>query len=111
MEWSGGIFLKVRAAVNGLEGRPLGSSNRSPFGAWLYGIAHNHVVSFHRRAASRGPASGLHESVRDERRWDQPTQLDERDAVYGTRHKDDSSATPDRTQDCASSLAKAEGPR
>lgn len=65
------IFLKVLGAIDGFEWRPLGSSNRSPFGAWLYRIAHNHVVSFHRRAASRGPASELHESVRDERRGPQ----------------------------------------
>ncbi len=65
------IFLKVIGAVRGFEWRTLGESGRSPFGAWLFRIAHNHVVSFHRRAATRGPASELSEAIRDERRGPQ----------------------------------------
>jgi RNA polymerase sigma-70 factor (ECF subfamily) len=44
------IFLKVMGAVDGFEWRDLGAGDRSPFAAWLFRIAHNHVVSFHRRA-------------------------------------------------------------
>lgn len=43
------IFVKVLGAVDGFEWRDIGSE-RSPFAAWLFRIAHNHVVSFHRRA-------------------------------------------------------------
>jgi RNA polymerase sigma-70 factor (ECF subfamily) len=39
-----------------------------PFAAWLFRIAHNHVISFHRRSVTRGPAAELSESIRDERR-------------------------------------------
>ena len=65
------IFLKVLGAIDGFEWRPLGNSERSPFAAWLFRIAHNHVVSFHRRAAVRGPSLELSESLRDERRGPQ----------------------------------------
>ena len=60
------IFVKVLGAIGGFEWRPLGESARSPFGAWLFRIAHNHVVSFHRRA--RPPAAELTDAIRDERR-------------------------------------------
>jgi len=65
------IFLKVIGAIEGFEWRPLGDSDRSPFRAWVFRIAHNHVVSFHRRAATRGPTSELSETLRDERRGPQ----------------------------------------
>ncbi|MEZ4501793.1 MAG: sigma-70 family RNA polymerase sigma factor [Dehalococcoidia bacterium] len=65
------IFLKVIGAIEGFEWRPLGDSDRSPFRAWVFRIAHNHVVSFHRRAATRGPSAELSESLRDERRGPQ----------------------------------------
>lgn len=65
------IFLKVIGAIEGFEWRPLGNSERSPFRAWVFRIAHNHVVSFHRRAATRGPTSELSETLRDERRGPQ----------------------------------------
>jgi RNA polymerase sigma-70 factor (ECF subfamily) len=44
------------------------SEQRVPFAAWLFRIAHNHVISFHRRSATRGPAAELSEAIRDERR-------------------------------------------
>jgi RNA polymerase sigma-70 factor (ECF subfamily) len=65
------IFLKVIGAIEGFEWRPLGESERSPFRAWLFRIAHNHVISFHRRAAARGMSTELSESLRDERRGPQ----------------------------------------
>ena len=39
-----------------------------PFAAWLFRIAHNHVISFHRRAATRGPSAELTEAIRDDSR-------------------------------------------
>ena len=65
------IFLKVLGAIDGFEWRPIAGGTRSPFGAWLFRIAHNHVVSFHRRAATRGPSLELSETIRDERRGPQ----------------------------------------
>lgn len=65
------IFLKVIGAIEGFEWRPLGESERSPFKAWLFRIAHNHVVSFHRRSAARGSVAELSETLRDERRGPQ----------------------------------------
>jgi RNA polymerase sigma-70 factor (ECF subfamily) len=72
------IFLKVLGAIEGFHWQPAerapgqegsGSGNeRIPFGAWLFRIAHNHVVSFHRRAATRGPALELTEGIRDAQR-------------------------------------------
>ena len=62
------IFLKVLGAIDGFEWRPLGSSQRSPFAAWLFRIAHNHVASFHRRAATRGTQTELSDAIADERR-------------------------------------------
>lgn len=65
------IFLKVMGAIEGFEWRVLGESERSPFRSWLFRIAHNHVISFHRRAAARGATSELSETLRDERRGPQ----------------------------------------
>lgn len=69
------IFLKVLGAIDGFEWRDLGVADdgtaRSSFAAWLFRIAHNHVISFHRRAAARGPSAELSESIRDERRGPQ----------------------------------------
>lgn len=89
------IFLKVFRAIEGFQWRtgtpatpqgtpaeasgseapsetpqaPSGAGEqRVPFAAWLFRIAHNHVISFHRRAATRGPAAELSETIRDERR-------------------------------------------
>jgi len=65
------IFLKVIAAIEGFEWRVLGESERSPFRAWVFRIAHNHVVSFHRRAAARGPSAELSETMHDDQRGPQ----------------------------------------
>ena len=65
------IFLKVIGAIEGFEWRVLGESERSPFRAWVFRIAHNHVVSFHRRAAARGPSAELSEAMHDDRRGPQ----------------------------------------
>ena len=65
------IFLKVIGAIEGFEWRVLGESERSPFRAWVFRIAHNHVVSFHRRAAARGPLAELSETMHDDRRGPQ----------------------------------------
>lgn len=62
------IFLKVMGAIEGFEWRTLGDSERSPFRSWLFRIAHNHVVSFHRRAAARGATTELTDSLPDDRR-------------------------------------------
>ncbi len=62
------IFIKALRAVGGFEWRDLGSSDRSPFGAWLFRIAHNHVASHHRRAAVRGPMFEVPEWIPDEDR-------------------------------------------
>jgi RNA polymerase sigma-70 factor (ECF subfamily) len=62
------IFIKALGAIGGFEWRDLGSSERSPFGAWLFRIAHNHVASHHRRAAVRGPSFEVPEWVPDEDR-------------------------------------------
>lgn len=83
------IFLKVFRAIEGFQwratgppatgaadpdgpppadpppGEPDGQEPRVPFAAWLFRIAHNHVISFHRRAATRGPLAELTESIRD----------------------------------------------
>ncbi len=76
------IFLKVLSAIDGFQWQPAARADgpdarvdgrgdqeeRIPFGAWLFRIAHNHVVSFHRRAATRGPVSELSETLRDHQR-------------------------------------------
>lgn len=89
------IFLKVFRAIEGFQWRPAGESpahagaatpqpsdpssgaippegavreQRVPFAAWLFRIAHNHVISFHRRSATRGPTGELTDAIRDERR-------------------------------------------
>jgi RNA polymerase sigma-70 factor (ECF subfamily) len=68
------IFLKVLGAIDGFKWQPIegaeggAGQGRIPFGAWLFRIAHNHVVSFHRRAATRGPVGELSDAIRDSRR-------------------------------------------
>ena len=67
------IFLKVLGAIEKFEWRSLGTAEqqRSPFAAWLFRIARNHVVSFHRKNAVRGQTTELSESIRDQQRGPQ----------------------------------------
>ncbi len=71
------IFLKVLGAVDGFEWRDIGAGERSPFAAWLFRIAHNHVVSFHRRATVHrrvvkdDPGAEVPDWIADERRGPQ----------------------------------------
>ena len=74
------IFLKVLGAIDGFQWQPATDSagqriERVPFGAWLFRIAHNHVVSFHRRTALRGTTAELDERIRDHTRG--PAELTE----------------------------------
>ena len=64
------VFLKVVEAIEGFEWRPIGTSEsgRSPFAAWLFLIARNHLISFHRKAVTHGQTAELCESILDERR-------------------------------------------
>ncbi|MDA0815848.1 MAG: RNA polymerase sigma factor [Chloroflexi bacterium] len=66
------IFLKVMRAVSGFEWRPLplgaDGGERSPFRAWLFRIARNHVVSHYRRNASRPTAGEVPDWIEDDRR-------------------------------------------
>ncbi|MEX2372519.1 MAG: RNA polymerase sigma factor [Dehalococcoidia bacterium] len=82
------IFLKVMRGVARFEWRPLpvrgsgpaplgsqvgevGSAveeDRSPFRAWLFRIARNHIISHYRRTASRPTAGEVPEWVQDEHR-------------------------------------------
>lgn len=75
------IFLKVMGAIDGFRWRGAGGADGSagsgrdggqiPFGAWLFRIAHNHVISHHRRTAARGAAAELSEDLADQRRGPQ----------------------------------------
>jgi RNA polymerase sigma-70 factor, ECF subfamily len=89
------IFLKVMRAIGGFEWRPLppprfpnegkaggktgkGSSvdgreedERSPFRAWLFRIARNHVVSHYRSTSARPTAGEVPDWIEDDRRGPQ----------------------------------------
>ena len=66
------IFLKVMRAVGKFEWRPLplgeDGEERSPFRAWIFRIARNHVVSHYRRTASRPTSGEVPEWIQDESR-------------------------------------------
>ena len=66
------IFLKVMRALGGFSWRPLpvgeDGEERSPFRAWLFRIARNHVVSHYRRTSSRPTAGEVPEWIEDDRR-------------------------------------------
>jgi len=80
------IFLKVMRGIDGFEWRPLAAGGpagdaggtpggdetdrqeaRSPFRAWLFRIARNHVVSHYRSASLRGTSGEVPEWLPDER--------------------------------------------
>lgn len=69
------IFVRILSSVDRFQWRPLGG-DRSPFAAWIFRIAHNHLVSIYRRAAVRPRSAPLSESIPDERRG--PEELAER---------------------------------
>ena len=70
------IFLKVMHSIDGFQWRPLGRSEsslggsdeeeRSPFRAWLFRIARNHVISHYRRQSTRKSVGEVPEWLPDE---------------------------------------------
>ena len=64
------IFLKVMRSIETFEWRALGSGEgeeeRSPFRAWLFRIARNHVISHYRRVGTRGTAGEVPEWLPDD---------------------------------------------
>ena len=69
------IFVRVLSSIDRFTWRPMGAS-RSPFAAWIFRIAHNHLVSIYRRAAVRPGLDPLSETIADEQRG--PEELAER---------------------------------
>ena len=69
------IFVRVLSSIDRFTWRPMGGE-RSPFAAWIFRIAHNHLVSLYRRAAVRPGLDPLSETIADERRG--PAELAER---------------------------------
>ena len=69
------IFVRVLSSIDRFRWRPMGA-DRSPLAAWIFRIAHNHLVSIYRRAAARPGAEPLSETIADERRG--PADLAER---------------------------------
>jgi RNA polymerase sigma-70 factor (ECF subfamily) len=55
------VFLKMLGAISDFRWRAV------PFSAWLFRIAHNQVVSYFRRASSRGPTTPLLDNLVDQR--------------------------------------------
>jgi len=55
------IFLRMLGAIGDYRRRGV------PFSAWLFRIAHNHVVSYFRRNGVRGRQGVLHEGIVDSR--------------------------------------------
>ena len=70
------IFLKVIRSIDGFEWRPLArteggadgdeAEERSPFRAWLFRIARNHVISHYRRQSVRKSEGEVPEWIPDE---------------------------------------------
>jgi RNA polymerase sigma-70 factor (ECF subfamily) len=69
------IFLKVIRSIDGFEWRPLAriasadgteQEERSPFRAWLFRIARNHVISHYRRQNTRKSEGEVPEWIPDE---------------------------------------------
>lgn len=69
------IFVRVLSSIDRFTWRPMGAE-RSPFAAWIFRIAHNHLVSLYRRAAVRPVFDPLSETIADEQRG--PAELAER---------------------------------
>jgi RNA polymerase sigma-70 factor (ECF subfamily) len=72
------VFLKMLGAISEFRWRAV------PFSAWIFRIAHNQVVSYFRRASSRGPTAPLLENLVDQRQ-DTATTVERRltvDAVF-----------------------------
>jgi RNA polymerase sigma-70 factor (ECF subfamily) len=55
------IFLRMLGAIGGYRMRNI------PFSAWLFRIAHNHVVSYFRKSGARGTTGILDEGIADSR--------------------------------------------
>ncbi len=68
------VFVKALQAIDAFEWRSM--EGRSPFGAWLFRIAHNQVASFRRRNATRPAETEFAEWIEDGRRG--PLELAER---------------------------------
>ena len=62
------VFVKVIGALDGFEWRDLGGRTTSPFAAWLFRIARNHITSFYRRSATRGYEPDVPDTIHDEGR-------------------------------------------
>lgn len=69
------VFVRVLSSIDRFTWRPMGAE-RSPFAAWIFRIAHNHLVSLYRRAAVRPVFDPLSETIADEQRG--PAELAER---------------------------------
>jgi RNA polymerase sigma-70 factor (ECF subfamily) len=69
------IFVKVLRGIRGFEWRPTDSGSSIPFGAWLFRIARNELVSYQRRAARSGIPVELSDSIEDGQRG--PAELTE----------------------------------
>ena len=69
------IFLKVFRSIGRFEWRDFGKDDsgatRSSFAAWLFRIAQNHVISFHRQAARRGTSLEVPAWLPDDQRGPQ----------------------------------------
>ena len=69
------IFVKVLRGIGGVEWRTADSGGSIPFGAWLFRIARNELVSYQRRVSRSGNPVELSESIEDGQRG--PAELTE----------------------------------